>query len=365
MLKSIEITKFKGFESFAMDDMKPITMIGGKNNTGKTALLESIFLNLGYSNPNIFLALYLARNINIGKEPPKFTPDRLWNPLFYNLTANNSCSINLTFDNNKFSKLSLEKVRDENAGLNINADTIAGLLKRGASNTHFDSKLFALHFTSETAKNTIQGNYSIENGQIKYISGGKIPDVGEIIKVVYYRNMMTLDMQTLAEIVSNIIADNRKDTLITILQYFDSTVSDVYVTLDDGVAGVNVRLNTGVVLPLSYMGDGINKGIQLFSLVLTTENGIVLIDEIENGLHYTSYLPLLETLYKTALQQNTQLIITTHSEEVLDQSVHIMESFGMLDKMSYQRLSRRSKLKVTAYTGQQLLDSVEFNMEVR
>lgn len=365
MLKSIEINKFKGFESFAMDDMKPITMIGGQNNTGKTALLESIFLTLGYSSPNIFLALYFARNLNIGKELPKFTPDRLWNPLFYNLTANNVCSIKLTFANQKFSKLSLEKVRDENAGLNINADTIAGLFKRGTSNKQFDSKLFALNFTSESVSNTIRGTFSIENGQIKHISQGKIPDVGDMVKVVYYRNVMTLDTQTLAEIVSNIIADNHKDTLIKVLQYFEANVSDVYVTLEDGIAGVNVRLNTGIVLPLSYMGDGINKGLQLFSLVLTTENGIVLIDEIENGLHYTSYLPLLKILYKTALQQNSQLIITTHSEEVIGQSVHIMESFGWLDKMSYQRLDRAKKVTVTAYTGQELLDSIEYNMEVR
>lgn len=365
MINSIELDHFKGFESFKINDMKQITLFGGMNNTGKTALLEAIFLTTGISIPGIFHALYFSRNINIGQNIPKFTPDRLWNPLFYNLKDSRSCESKIVFDDGKFCKVSLEKVRDVNAGLNVNADTVTSLLKRGTSTTEFDAVLFALKFNSETAKGKVEGIYSIENGQIKYIAGGPMPDVSELTKVVYYHNISSLNMQDLAEIVSNIISQDRKDILINILKYFEEDITDVYVTVEDGIAGINVRLSTGLVLPISYMGDGINKGLHLFSLVFSSTNSIILIDEIENGLHYTSYHPLLKILFEIAIKNNNQLIITTHSEEAIGQSVHIMESFGMLDKMSYQRLDRRRTIKVTAYTGQQLLDSIEYNMEVR
>lgn len=52
------------------------------------------------------------------------------------------------------------------------------------------------------------------------------------------------------------------------------------------------------------MGDGINKMLQLLLCVITTPQGIVLIDELENGFHYGVYTNILKALYAAALQVN-------------------------------------------------------------
>lgn len=45
-------------------------------------------------------------------------------------------------------------------------------------------------------------------------------------------------------------------------------------------------------------------------------NTIILLDDIETGLHFTKYKPLLMCLFKDAKENNNQLFITTHSKEL-------------------------------------------------
>lgn len=42
MLTSVEITNYRGFKSYAMDGLRRVNLLVGKNNSGKTALLEGL-----------------------------------------------------------------------------------------------------------------------------------------------------------------------------------------------------------------------------------------------------------------------------------------------------------------------------------
>ncbi|MCI8584923.1 MAG: AAA family ATPase [Lachnospiraceae bacterium] len=44
MIERISFEHFLGFDKLELQDMKPITLISGKNNAGKSFILEGIFL---------------------------------------------------------------------------------------------------------------------------------------------------------------------------------------------------------------------------------------------------------------------------------------------------------------------------------
>ena len=54
MIKTLRIQNFRCFQDLSVKDLSPITLFGGRNNSGKSAILEAVFLNFGYRNPNIF-----------------------------------------------------------------------------------------------------------------------------------------------------------------------------------------------------------------------------------------------------------------------------------------------------------------------
>ena len=62
MLKTVRIKNFRGFTDLTLDGLERVNLLAGANGTGKTAILEALFLHVGAHNPeiglriNIFLA---------------------------------------------------------------------------------------------------------------------------------------------------------------------------------------------------------------------------------------------------------------------------------------------------------------------
>lgn len=367
MIESLRLEKFRGFSSLAIDSFSPITLIGGRNNSGKTAILEAIYLHLGHTNPNIFLALFYFRNGNIGIPAANINinSDLLWNPLFFEWKQTTKCKISMKLTDGKDRELILSKVPDDQKGLVINSEAITNLFKKGANSSSMDSLYFSLQYNYNKDGFQATGTYSVIDKQIKYFSAGKEPETGDLIKIVLFRNSFAIGMQSLAEIVSQLLMEDRKEDILRVLHYFDMNVTDIYVSVEDRVAGITVKLSSGQVIPLSYMGDGVNKALQLFAIVVTTPKGIVLIDEIENGLHHSSYELFLKSLYQTALNNECQLIITTHNYDILSISADVMNELNQLDKLSYQRIDRSGAPKAYHFSGEELLNAVDDNWEVR
>ena len=79
MFRSLSLDRFRGFSKLRVEPLDRINLILGKNNTGKTALLEAIFLLAGPTNPELPLRLNLFRGI----EQVRADPEDMWGWLFY------------------------------------------------------------------------------------------------------------------------------------------------------------------------------------------------------------------------------------------------------------------------------------------
>lgn len=69
----------------------------------------------------------------------------------------------------------------------------------------------------------------------------------------------------------------------------------------------------GSPVPLRTFGDGANR---LFGIILSlcnAGNGVLLVDEIENGLHYSAQTDIFRTIFRLANDLNVQVFATSHS----------------------------------------------------
>ena len=154
--------------------------------------------------------------------------------------------------------------------------------------------------------------------------------------------------------------------MITALQKFDENIIDIMTILENNTSFVYIKFNSGDVIPINYLGDGINKAISLLLCLLNFSDGILLIDEIENGLYFKLYDEILPILCETALSTNCQIIITTHNKDIIKTIVDSMKKMDRLNDICYQRMSfSKGKRQAFAFLGDEIISSFDSNMEMR
>jgi energy-coupling factor transporter ATP-binding protein EcfA2 len=69
------------------------------------------------------------------------------------------------------------------------------------------------------------------------------------------------------------------------------------------------------MVPIGILGDGAISFVTLMVCILKYKNGVLFIDEIDDGLHYSSMVKVWQHAMKLAQEHNVQLFATTHSME--------------------------------------------------
>lgn len=117
-------------------------------------------------------------------------------------------------------------------------------------------------------------------------------------------------------------------------------------------------------VPLKTFGDGVNR---LFGIILSlcnARNGVLLIDEVENGLHYSVQIDVWHTLFRLARDLNVQVFATSHSWDCVRA---FQEAAGASpDDGALIRLSRHDdKIVATPFSEQELAIVTRDQIEVR
>jgi hypothetical protein len=137
---------------------------------------------------------------------------------------------------------------------------------------------------------------------------------------VSYIPTQFLSMDSLAELWDKAILTDYFDNVKKGLKLISSNLEDV------AFIKVNPRYNnnyerTGITkvkehtkpIPLNSMGDGVLRILQLVLGIFPASDGILLIDEFENGLHYSIQEKVWDLIFKLSKELNIQVFATTHS----------------------------------------------------
>jgi len=356
MLKSIELHNFKCFNEFTMNSILPVTIIGGSNNTGKSTILEGILTNYAAGNVGIFWTLVNIRN---GYMSRPLLPHQVWEPLFCNLKNCNELCINSEWENGVKSKLSISKIY--NSGLQHQTKNMLSSI-----HVNFESPDYNCDGNCIIQRDAMQSNRIIYQSNIdKDIDFEKFTNY--FADSLLYKGL-PFDT-TLPERISGFVLDfEKKNLLIQVLQKFDKNITDIRIVLDNEIPYAYVITKTGNPLPINYMGDGINKALIIVMNLLTLPNGILMIDEVENGFYYEMYEQLLSIFCETALKMNCQLIMTTHNIDIIRAALTSMEKLEQSDKLCFQRIdisSKTGKRNAFPFFDKSLKTAFANNMEIR
>jgi hypothetical protein len=71
-------------------------------------------------------------------------------------------------------------------------------------------------------------------------------------------------------------------------------------------------------VPLRSFGDGLNRLFGIFLSLVNAQNGLLLIDEVENGMHYSVQLDLWRSIFRLSRDLNIQVFATSHSWDAVE-----------------------------------------------
>jgi ABC-type branched-subunit amino acid transport system ATPase component len=131
--------------------------------------------------------------------------------------------------------------------------------------------------------------------------------------------------------------------------------------------GILVRLK-GVKdsrIPIGSMGDGIWRILGLALSLVRSAGGILLVDEIDTGLHHTVMQKMWRFLYEAAKRYNVQVIATTHSWDCYHSlAVICRDEVSDGSEVIINRIES-GREEAVSYTEQEIIAAAELDIEVR
>ncbi len=154
------------------------------------------------------------------------------------------------------------------------------------------------------------------------------------------------------------------DRIVKVLRQIEPSLVDLSLGAD-GIVYCDIGLDR--LLPLNVMGDGMFRLISIILAILDAQDGIVLIDEIENGLHHSSQEILWDAVFESAREFNVQIFAATHSIECVEAFSSSYSRIGKNnDDVRMYRIERKDDdFKVVSYDHNVLEASLDREWEVR
>ena len=290
-LRNIRINTFRGISNLKVDDLSHVNLIVGDNNCGKTSILEAIQLLRAPDDINNVFRVSRTRDSYIGiSRMPIFDS-------FVNM---------LNGKNDKLLSVSCEYESDSSSNLKTASVSINGSIKRVMFDINELKKedRFAYReqmlepddneideFVGELISESTFGmdKKSIQINRFTNVTGRAV-ETQELMRIQYLSPISHIANLAFNRIIKN---EKYKEICVRMLKMFDENIDDLlFLKMESSYRPVEYVKNNAVgLMPLSTYGDGIKKVLSIANAIAQAADGVLLIDEIETCLLYTSPSP--------------------------------------------------------------------------
>lgn len=343
MIDSIEISRLRGIRHGKIDGFSRVNLFFGKNNCGKSTLLEALFLVCGQSNPLLPESINSMRAYNrISASDIKY--------FFYRMESDEEIEISTSGSQNR--RLSIGSFREVVPDV-VNASTFAS-----------QSYGFRMRYSTVDGEYTSEVMYDL--GQSNKIEPKPRVDrrYVEELRCMYLspRYDSSVSMQGL----QNIYINKDETFLADALRVIEPNAKNPIFM--DSIMYVDAGLPQRI--PINLMGDGIRKIVSFLTSIYECRGGVVLIDELSNGFHYSVMKPMWDIVIRAAIKNDVQIFATTHDIDSIkgfrDAAMNMKDEneVDIAQAFKLQRV-KDDELKAYCFTIDQLDYAIEQEMELR
>ena len=361
MIRSVSFQNFRGFKHLELPDLSPITLLSGKNNAGKSTVLEGIFLLVDYSDPMCFSKICNFRCLPV---IPDF--DILWKPLFYQLNTDEPIQIfaRLEYDTELvyYRADSSSSLPQDLKGMTPDAMNRFMSSAQGRYTLGYRFRQNEISYT-ESRRFVVRPDGLIASEPTGFLDSlGRDRAVMPLTQII---NSTITALQSPVELFGRLELGGRKSEILRVLKKMDLAFSDITAITTNGQTQLYGNMG-GKLLPMRLAGDGMNRLLFIMLSIIENPNSIILVDEIENGFHYSMYPMIWEAIANAAQKSNCQVIATTHSYECVAGAIEGIEKADMKDNFCFFRLAQEKNGRCAhRFSYDVLRTALDAEMEVR
>lgn len=326
MIQNLKIERFRGFSELEMQDCTQFNVILGENNSGKSSVLEALFLLSGPNNPFLYFGINRVRGFMLEKKEDTKV-------LFYKGDTSAPISLYMESADGTSRQIDIQIIRPREEVIEMNA-----LENNAISNQSNASYGYLIN-------STLQSPQGEKNIQSELIYDLQSQDVKTKIQEDYEETLRSnfIPSRGLSAEISgfdSIIENKDKHLLIEALQTLEPELKDI------AKIGNHIWVDLGyeAMLPSNVLGDGFRKILSIISAIYSSKNGILLIDEIDNGMHFKSLKSMWKALLKTASLCNVQVFASTHNIDSIEAYNKVLEENEIEDIQTKARIFALRKL---------------------
>jgi ABC-type dipeptide/oligopeptide/nickel transport system ATPase component len=370
LLKSLQVLRFRPFNKMRLEKLGRINLVVGKNNVGKSSLLEAIWLYARRGSPILVRSLLDTRDETRIPEAGEIDSEEQL----------------LAIRNLFYGRSQLSEQTEP---------IVIGPLEGGSEIL----SLAVQWYVSQRGEDNVLRLQPISEDELTTVENPQLGIRTQINERVINRALTRYTRRRAAEIAeaedtpciyipANGVDQNTvgvwwdKTTLTTL----EPSVYDALHIISSDITGINfvasneynVRdprtpmrvpiarvTNFETPVPLKSLGDGINRVFSISLALANTKNGILLIDEIENGIHYSVQVDVWHHLFRLARQLNVQIFATTHSWDCIEAfqkaAQEDTKSEGLLIRLGF----KKGDVVPTIFTESELAVITREQIEVR
>ncbi len=344
MYTEFNVKNYKSLRDLSVA-LSPTTLILGRNNVGKTSLLEAVWIHFGYDISDLWVRTHsfrgheITRNLQefFGQMVNRFDPQSQIELSAKGDWGHGSRTLYMKLEPREQFETNIEPPPTETMG----KQRTTGIAKESAYQV-------ALEYLAEDGLRSKASTWVVEEQLSPTVFGvalrsTRIPHQSSIRRPIgiFQASRTPYVERESADRVSAIATEKQTKVLLDFLRVVEPRIQDIRTHTEEGKQYPEVDIGEPTLVPAALMGGGFIKLLDIGTAAhYSRRGGIVLIDEIENGLHHQTLPQVWKGIGALGKAFGVQFIATTHSLECVSAAYQAFSEEGA-DGFLLQRLQRR------------------------
>ncbi len=327
----ITLTRFRRLKGARIRNLKRINIFAGNNNSGKTSILEAVYLLTWHNNIHAFFEVEKYRG--------KFEE-----------------SLNATwFENNFLAPVELEAVfNGKRTGISITATETEEVIDKSGY-------LATLELSAEYD--------GIRKESHAHLYSNKESEVFHEGAALLCKSVMTspyrFNEKQLREAHASAVENKVMETVVDFIRSnIDPAIEKIEIASVDNISRFFVSSeNFNKSIDITNYGEGVQRVFEIALFFAYARNGVMLIDEFESAIHKSLLINFSKFVQQLAEEFNVQVFLTSHSKECIDAFVE--NDYKTEDITAYRLLEEDGAIKCKYTSGERLarlIDSIDVDI---